>query len=60
MVRQYKTRFQILTDRVSADCDESRDGQWLTKCLDTLDKNDIKWDGFSDALFDLINFGRNK
>ena len=45
---------------MSSDCDESCDGQWLTKCLDTLGKNNIVWDDFSDALFNLINFGRSK
>ena len=60
MVRQQKTRFQILSDSTNSEFDESCDGQWLTKCLDTLDKNNIVRDDFSDALFNLINFGRSK
>ena len=60
MVRQQKTRFQILTDSMNSECDETCDGRWLTKCLDTLDKNNIVQNDFSDALFNLINFGRSK
>ena len=60
IVRQQKTRFHILSDSMNCECDESCDGQWLTKCLDTLDKNNIVRDDFSDALFNLINFGRSK
>ena len=60
IVRQQKRRFHILSDSMSCECDESCDGQWLTKCLDTLDKNNIVRDDFSDALFNLINFGRSK
>lgn len=60
MVRPQKTRFQILSDSMNFECDGSCDGQWLTKCLDNLDKNNIVRDDFSDALFNLINFGRSK
>ena len=60
MVRQQKTRLQVLSDSMNSECDESCNGQWLTKCLDTLDKNNIVWDEFSDALFILVNFGRSK
>ena len=45
---------------MNSEFDESCYGQWLTKCLDTLDKKNIVWDDFSDALFNLINFGRSK
>ena len=45
---------------MSSDCNVNCDGQRLTKCLDMLDKNSIVLDDFSDALFNLINFGRNK
>ena len=45
---------------MNSDCNENCDGQWLTKCLDNLDKNNIVWDDISDALFNLINFGKSK
>lgn len=45
---------------MSSDCNVSWDGQWLTECLDTLDKNNVVWDDFSYALFNFINFGRSK
>ena len=45
---------------MSSDCDESCDGQWLTKCLDLLDKNNIVLCGITFLMhcFNLINFGR--
>ena len=45
---------------MNSEFDESCYGQWLTKYLDTLDKKNIVWDDFSDALFNLTNFGRSK
>ena len=39
---------------MGSDCTVSYDGQWLTKCLDTLDKINIVWDDFSDGLLFLL------
>lgn len=58
--RQQKNRFQLLSEFLNSECDESCEGQWLTKCLDTLDNNNIDRNEFSDSLFDLISLGRGK
>ena len=60
MGNEYCHRFKGQAIRI--EIDESCNGQWLTECLDYLDKKQycVVWDNFSDALFNLFNFGRIK
>lgn len=58
MGNEYCHRF--IGQAIRIQIDESCDGQWLTKCRDDLDKNNVVLDSFSDALLNLINFGRIK
>lgn len=49
MGNEYCHRF--IGQAIRIKIDESCDGQWLTKCRDDLDKNNVVLDNFSDALF---------